>query len=295
MWYGSMFNPSTFPYITSLPALQTQYGTESFHLYGNNPEDYIWNPSCVAANAAPSLVGNILAGDCTPPGLWTGATIGAVVAANSFPNSNGGLSHSVTETGVCRTCTGVNIDETQITRFDLRDFLSSQALGLSPVLFYRMSEDSEWEWVDSSTRKPFPVYTAFRNLMNDMGAVAQMPVANYSACQMPKIESYSGGYPLATASFVGAKSGYKGNSILYYTWQRTYGSTWATVRSPSLVTVKVVVPTGTAVYSVKDAVTNSHVAYSVSKNVLSYLIADDPIEVWLNPTTSSTTTSPNCT
>jgi hypothetical protein len=264
-------------------------------MYGNDPEDYVWNQACVAANAAPSLVSNILAGDCTPPGLWTGATYGAVVAANSFPISNGGVPHSVTETGVCREC-GVTISETQIARFDLRVFLAAQAVGLSPVMFYRMSEDIDWQWLNPTTQKPYPVYMAFKDLMADMSAVANAPVASYSACQMPQVESYSGSWPLATMAFVGAKSGYKGNSILYYTWQRTWGWSpdWEAVKSPAGVTIKVEIPTGTSVYNIKDMVTDTAVSYALSKGVLSYSVADDPVEVWLNPTTSSTVTSPGC-
>lgn len=295
MWNGAFFNPANASYIASIPQLQAQFGTESFHTYSNDPEDYIWNQACVAENATPAPVSNILAGNCTPPGLWTGATDGAVVAANSFPSSNGGVPHSVTETGLCRDC-GVTTTETQIARYDLRDFLSAQAVGLSPVMFYRMSEDPEWEWVNSITLQPYPVYTAFKNLMADMSAVANAPVAAYTACQMPRVESYSGSWPLATMSFVGAKSGYKGNSILYYTWQRTWGWSpdWEAVKSPAAVPIKVEIPAGTSVYSIKDMVTDAAVSYTLSNSVLSYKVADDPVEVWLNPTRSSTLTSPQC-
>jgi hypothetical protein len=56
MWNGALFNPATSLYIASVAQLQAQFATESFHMYGNNPEDYIWNQACVAANATPSLV-----------------------------------------------------------------------------------------------------------------------------------------------------------------------------------------------------------------------------------------------
>jgi hypothetical protein len=216
-----------------------------------------------------------------------------VVAANSFPNSSGGVPHSVTETGACRDC-GVTTTETEIARFDLRDFLSAQAVGLSPVIFYRMSEDIGWEWVNATTHKPYPVYTAFKNLMADMAAVANAPVAKYTPCQMPQVKSYSSRWPLATMSFVGTKSGYKGNSILYYAWQRTYGSPWQAVKSPAGVTVKMEIPAETSVYSIKDMVTGTALPYTLSKSVLSYKVADDPVEVWFNPATSSTLTSSQC-
>jgi hypothetical protein len=159
-------------------------------------------------------------------------------------------------------------------------------------MFYRMSEDIGW--CKRHYPAPYPVYTAFKNLMADMSAVANAPVATYSSCQMPQVQSYSGSWPLATMAFVGAKPGYKGNSILYHTWQRTYGSTWETVRSPAGTSIKVELPAGTSVYSIKDIVTDTAVSHSLSGNVLSYKVADDPVGVWLNPVRPSTLTSPDC-
>jgi hypothetical protein len=285
MWPGSLFYPATFSFVQSLSNLQSVFGSESFHVYGNNPEDYIWNPTCVIANATAALVSNILSGSCTPVGLWTGASDSAAVASQSFPNYQGGVKHAVSEAGICRSCTGAT--ETQVSRFDLRLFLSEQALGVSPVMFYLLSGETDWEWVDSS-QTPYPVYTAFKGLMADIGTIAQPPVTPCPACATPSVSSYKGYYPLATVTFVGSRTGDTANSILYYTWQRTYGTKWTAVASPATVPVSVSVPSGMTVSSVKDTVTAAIVAFTFSGGTLVYQVADDPIEVLLTPAASTT-------
>ena len=284
MWPGSFFYPATFSYIQNLSNLQSVFGSESFHIYGNNPEDYIWNPPCLSANATTALVSNILSGSCTPVGLWTGASDSAAVASQGFPNTQGGVKHAVTESGICRSCTGAT--ETQVSRFDLRVFLSMQALGISPVMFYDMSGETDWEWVDSS-QTPYPVYTAFKGLMTDIGTIAQPPVSPCPACATPSVSSYKGYYPLATVTFVGSRPGDNANSILYYTWQRTYGTKWTAVASPAMVPVSVSVPSDMTVSSVKDAVTAAAIAFTFSGATLVYQVADDPIEVLLTPAAST--------
>jgi hypothetical protein len=284
MWPGSLFYPATFSHVQNLSALQSQFATESFHIYVNNPEDVIWNQACLAANATPALVSKIVAGDCTPVGAWPAGTMNAAVASQSFPNAAGGIKHSVTEAGICRRCTGAT--ETQVTRFNMRVFLAMQALGVSPVMFYRMSGDPDWEWVNAD-QTPYPVYTAFKALMADIGTIAQAPVNACPPCSVPTVSSYKGYFPLATATFVGARPGDSANSILYYTWQRTYGYTWRAVPSPATVPVSVVVPSGMTVTSVKDMVTSTNVAYTFSAGTLIYPVTDDPIEVLLTPATPS--------
>jgi hypothetical protein len=283
MWPGSLFYPATFLNVQNLSNLQSAFGSESFHVYGNNPEDYIWNPTCVGANATAALVSNILSGSCTPVGLWTGASDSAAVASQSFPNTQGGIKHGISEAGICRSCTGAT--ETQVSRFDLRLFLSEQALGVSPVMFYLMSGETDWEWVDSS-QTPYPVYTAFKGLMTDIGTIAQPPVTPCPACATPSVSSYKGYFPLATVTFVGSRPGDNVNSILYYTWQRTYGTKWTAVASPATVPVSVSVPSGMTVTSVKDTVTAATVAFTFSGGTLVYQVADDPIEVLLTPAAS---------
>jgi hypothetical protein len=288
MWPASFFYPANFAFVQNLSNLQSVFSSESFHIYGNNPEDYIWNQTCVKANATTALLSNILAGACTPIGDWTANSDQAAVASQYFPTSAGGVKHIITEAGICRSCTGAT--ETQISRFDLRLFLSMQALGISPVIFYEVSGDPDWAWFNSS-QAPYPVYTAFQGLMADIGAIANPPVTACPACATPSVSSYTGYFPLATVAFVGARSGDSSNSILYYTWQRTYGTKWASVASPASVPVSVSIPAGMTVTSVKDPVTGAAVSFNVSGTTLSYQVADDPLEVLLTPTPATQTIS----
>jgi hypothetical protein len=175
-----------------------------------------------------------------------------------------------------------------VTRFDLRVFLSVQALGISPVIFYRMSEDPDWEWMNVS-ETPYPVYTAFQGLMTDLGAIAQPPIDECLTCSVPTVSSYNGYFPLATATFVGARAGDSANSILYYTWQRSYGTQWTAVASPGAVPVSVSVPSGMTVTSVKDLVTESAVGFSFAGQSLVYQVTDNPIEVLLTPVSPAQT------
>lgn len=269
--------------------------SQSFHPYGNNPEDAGWlGSSCLASHI--SLTNNdfnSMYSGCTPTGLNTSGAAKTAVAAGMTAYAFGGPSNDITETGLCR-CSSPTPSETQVSRFDLREFLMFQSLGVSPIMFYRMYGDTNFQWM-SSQGNPLPVYTAFQNLMADVGSIASTPVAPYSPCMMPRVSSFTGYYPLATASFVGSQSGNRANSILYYTWQRTYGTTWTSVASPTAVNVSVVVPAGLTVSSVKDMVTAATVSYTFSSQTLTYPVADDPIEVLLVPVSSSTPATLSCT
>ena len=187
---------------------------------------------------------------------------------------------------------------TQVTRYDLRVFLGYQGLGVTPVVFYRMYGGSDQlDWCTSSSGPTcYPVYTAFVNLMTDISAIAASPVAPYSPCMMPRVSSFTGFYPLATAMFVGSQAGNHANSILYYTWQKSYHATnWVTLSSPSAVAVSVVVPTGLTVSYVKNTNSGSGVSYTFASGTLTYSVADDPIEVLLVPTSVSTAPTLTCT
>jgi hypothetical protein len=289
-WVGSLFFPNLIPWQSNVFTYKTQFATESFHPYGNNPEDATWlGTSCLQANL--SNLNNIYAA-CTPTGAVEGSSEKTAVAASMVASAWGGVGHSITETGLA-TATGTS---TQVTRFEERQFLTFQALGVTPVVFYRLYDTSGqgFGWF-ASEGNPNPVYTAFQGLMIDIGSIANSPVAPYSACMMPRVSSYTGYYPLATMTFVGSTSGNHANSLLYYSWQRTYGSTWVDVSSPSTVNVSVVVPTGLTVSSVKDMLTGASVSYTFTSQTLTYPVADDPIEVLIVPTSASVGPTLTCT
>jgi len=291
---GSLFNPG---YFTSYPAgttIQKNVGAESIHPYGNNPEDNNWLPACIHQyNSYTNILNN-----CTPTGANTGSNWKWEAAYNAFPYTFGGLKEQVTETGLMLNQSPAPTN-TQVTRWEMRQFLAFQGSGVTPVLFYRLYDTSGqgFGWCTSSTGPTcYPVYTAFTNLMADIGTIASTPVAPYSSCLMPRVSSYTGYFPLATMMFVGSQAANKANSLLYYTYQRSYtASNWISLTSPASVNVSVVVPAGLTVSSVKDMVTSSAVSYTFTSQTLTYPVADDPIEALLVPTSSTTSPTLTCT
>jgi hypothetical protein len=226
---------------------------------------------------------------CTPTGLQTDSAEKVVVAGNMFPAAGGGVKNSVTETGLCKGCFSPVASDTSVARFELRQFLTFQGLGMSPVVFYRLSGDSNFQWCTAQNNCN-PVYNGFKTLMTDLKPIANAPVNPYSACTMPRVSSYSGYYPLATASFVGAQQNANVNSIMYYTWQRSYTSAsaqWPHLYSPLPVSVTVTIPAGMTVESAKDLVTQQNVEVTTKSNTATYPVADNPIELLLVPTTST--------
>jgi hypothetical protein len=291
-WVGSLFFPNLIPWQQNLFTLKSVFSTESFHPYGNNPEDAFWlNNSCLYAN-----LGNFnnIYTNCSPSGAVSGSSEKVAVAASMVSTVFGGLNHSITETGTCR-CNSPTPTETQVTRFNLRQFLGFQALGMTPIMFYRLYGDANWEWFQNSTT-PYPVYTAFKNLMTDIGNIASSPVAPYSPCMMPRVSAYGPGYfPLSSFTFVGSQAGNKANSLLYYTYQRSYGSNWNSTASPSAVNVSVVVPAGLTVSFVKNLTTGGAVSFTFSSQTLTYPVTDDPVEALLVPASASTPAVLSCT
>jgi hypothetical protein len=291
-WVGSLFFPNLIPWQQNLFTLKSVFSTESFHPYGNNPEDALWlGNSCLYANL--SNFNNIYT-NCTPTGGVSGASEKVAIAASFLPPVFGGLQHSITETGTCR-CNSPTPTETQVTRFNLRQFLGFQALGVTPIMFYRLYGDTNWAWFQNSST-PYPVYTAFENLMTDIGMIANSPVAPYSPCMMPRVSSYGPSYfPLSSLTFVGSQVGNKANSLLYYTYQRSYGSNWNSTASPSAVNVSVVIPGGLTVSFVKNLTTAGAVSYTFSSQTLTYAVTDDPVEALLVPASASTPAGLTCT
>lgn len=281
---NSLFWDPVFADLQSQSQAQIAFGTESFHPYGNNPEDSMWDPVCLATNATPSLINNIYT-SCVPVGLNTGSSFKLAVAVSTTSyRAGGGVPHSITETGLFQTG---GITNTQVSRFDLRQFLGYEALGITPVMFYRLYNDANYQWCSSSTGPTCnPVYYAFQSLMQDIAGISHAPVGGYTSANMPQVSSYTGYYPLATMNIVGSVPGGTTNSILHFAYQRTYGGTWTSVSSPSTVTLTETIPTGMQVLKIKDTVTGSAVSYTAGSGTYSYPVADDPIEVQLGPALS---------
>lgn len=286
---GSILHPDRLANLRSPAALHQTFASESFHPYGNNPEDAAWIPSCVATHGTPQSYGQVFK-DCTPVGMVQGANAKWEAAFNAS-SSFSGLDLGITETGICR-CSKPSPSEDQISRFDLRQFLVFAGSGVHPIVFYRL-QDPGFGWLRAD-HSPYPVYTAFKNVMADMETIARPPVAAYPACTIPRVESYAGQYPLAAAILVGSRAGDRANSVLMYTWQRSYSAgAWLSLASPAEGNVSIVVPVGLRVMSVKDTVSSSAIPFRVNEGLLSYRVADNPVQIMMMPA-SAAVTPPVC-
>ena len=280
---GSLFEPDRRADVIVKGYRDGSFASESFHPYGNNPEDSAWIPSCVKTHNTPATYGQVYR-DCTPAGMVTGSNIKWEAAFNSPSVIGKGLPLGITETGLCR-CNNPIITEEQVSRFDLRQFLIFAASDVHPIVFYRLAGDKSYEWLHSD-HSPYPVYNSFRSLMKDLSAIAAPPVASLDPSNLPKIDAYSGAYPLAVAVFVGGRSGDKLNSLVVYTWQRTYSSgKWVALASPAAAEVSMHIPIGHRVAGITDTVTLTPVRFNIQGRILKYPVTDDPVEIMLLPAT----------
>ena len=294
----SLYDPYYAPYFAVPPAQANEaYAWESFHVYGNMPEQTNWIPACLLLNSPGPL--NISFA-CTPIGDDPSSNFKYAASLNLYPSAAGGIHQAITETGVCRTCYSPEPSENAVTRFDLRQFIASQGNGISPVIFYQangnnyLGDNPTFEWFHED-QTPYPVATAFKSFMSDINAISAAPVGFYSTL-MPLVTSFKGYYPLAIVSFVGTKPGSTSNSVIYLSWQKTYtvppkGSSgsngsappWIQMVSPTAVSETIAIWSGYSVSSVRDLVTQKAIPFTVANRKLSFMVADNPIEVILTP------------
>jgi hypothetical protein len=279
--FNTVFN--LMPSNTGVPFIQpaTVVTTESFHPYGNNPEDSLWNQVCLRATI------NTSAGQPSPYSacnLLSTSTSNAAFAAQASlvqiaNHPSWGIAHNITETGFSST---INSDSAHQARFIIRQFLGYQAAGVSPVEFYRLYDISGqgFGFVDPVTRAPLPSYSAIAGLMSDLSPIRNTPVMPIS---QPSIVSYSGTYPLDTVSMVGSTSGATANSILFALWQRSYTSNvWGTLASPAPAPVTIQLPAGVHVVTVLNLDTRAALSYTTSGQQVTFAVSDDPMKCWLS-------------
>jgi hypothetical protein len=266
--------------------------TESFHPYGNNPEDSLWSQPCLEASIKllPAAAGNFTY--CNLFGVGPNFAFAAqLTLIQQNINPTWGIGHNITETGF----EGELGDEMHKARFVMRQFLGYQAAGVTPIEFYRLYDTStdNFSFVNpianpDGTHSPLPAYTAIAGLMTDLAKIKQAPVTSYSASTLPVIASYSGTYPLDTVSLVGARAGDTANSVLFAIWQRSNtGGTWATLSSPPTAPVTISIPSGLAVAAVLNLDTRATVPYTTAGQQITFAVSDDPIEVLVEPTTAN--------
>ena len=288
---GSIYTPQHLALLPLLAKAQKTVAWESFHPYGNSPEDHFWYPHCMRQMVGDPHGAGRMMKECGAVGSNLGSNAKLTVYDAMLPVAEGGPKFNITETGLCRSCNKATTEE-EVARFALRQFIGFEGLGVSPIMFYRLAEKPKdgFGWIDWETRAPLPVFSAMKALMTDVAAIAGPAI---STCARPAVMAYKGYYPLATVAFVGTRPGHddKANSLLFFTWQRSYTvpreKPWVELASPAGVPVSVEIPKGMELVSVKDAVTGRRVPYhlhaSAAEQTGTYMVADDPIEVWMRP------------
>jgi hypothetical protein len=259
--------------------------TESFHPYGNNPEDALWSEPCLEASIHPYPQAANSYFQCNLFGVGPNIAYAAQrTLIQKSINPSWGIAHNITETGF----EGASGDDLHKARFVMRQFLGFQAAGVTPIQFYRLFDTSSgnFSFINpianaDGTHNPLSAYTAVAGLMSDLAKIKLSP---YAAQDLPSIVAYRGTYPLDTVSLVGSRVGDSANSILFAVWQRSYTSgTWATLASPTPSPVTVQIPAAVSVVAVLDLVTRAPVAYAVSGQQIMFVVSDDPIEVLVEP------------
>jgi hypothetical protein len=261
--------------------------TESFHPYGNNPEDTLWSEPCLKATIHPYPQAANSYFQCNLFGVGPNIAYAAQqTLVQESINPTWGIGHNITETGF----EGALGDDLHKARFVMRQFLGFQAAGVTPIQFYRLFDTStgDFSFVNPNanadgSHDPLPAYTALAGLMSDLAKIKLSP---YPAQNLPSIVAYSGTYPLDTVSLVGSRSGDSANSILFAVWQRSFTEgTWATLASPAPTPVTVEIPALLTVAAVLNMVTRTPLAYVASGQQITFTVSDDPIEVLVEPAT----------
>ncbi len=258
--------------------------SESFHPYGNNPEDEIWSEPCLQATIQPYPAPPSYYHPCN---LVSNSTSNALEAEqNSLVQKNRnpswGLSHNITETGFQL----LGSDSAHQVRFIMRQFLGYQAAGVTPIEFYRLYDTSsgEFGFTDPITQAPLPNYTAIAGLIADLQTIPNAPVAQ--ASNLATILNYGGTYLLDTVHIVGSRPGDTANSELFALWQQSVAGvngTWATLAQPDAAPVTIAIPAGSVVSAVINLDTRQPVSYVTSGQQINVDVSDDPIEVLLVP------------
>lgn len=277
----TMLSYALFNY-TSIKQVQRNVAAEAIHPYGSFPEQAMWDPNCVRQQA------RLRDGKydvCILAGSVHGQNLGYQTFAAATSMMAGGVPVEITETGMNTKDWTIN------ERFETRQFLGYEALGVSPIMFFSFvdSPASYYAWVDSNTHMPNPIYEQFLPLMKDIISISGPPADPVAACSSPIVSHYNGSYILNTVTMQGTRANSdRSDSILFFTWQKSNGngtgnSHWTTTASPIAAPISVLIPKGHRVVKVVDSITTRDVKFSVDGLNLTYAVADNPIEVLVEP------------
>jgi len=250
--------------------------SESFHPYGNSPEDHAWDPTCLADFSRSEFTCHLI-------GTNPGSNFKSAVRYNlrNLIDLGWSIEQNVTETGLFTT------NQVGKARWIIRQYLALHALGIQRINFYRLADNGgQYGFVDATTQTVLPAYTAIQGLVSDASAIGLPPVP-YTLDDLPSIGDYSGSYPLTTVAIVGTRSPCDlSNSILYVAWQRSYpdSGSWLALPSPDPVPVTVRLPPGMIAQQANDLVTRSPVTIDTTDDGQVIVdIADNPVALSVIP------------
>ena len=267
----------------------TVFNSESFHPYGNSPEDQLWTSKCLTNTIQPYPTLPTAFSACNLAGT-TGGNMSQAIQQSLVEqsiNPSYGIAHGITETGVAA---GTNA---QKARFIMRQYLGYQAVGITPIDFYKFNDSSAYTFVNpvanpDGSYSPLPALTALSGFMADLATMGLAPVVPINSTALPSVTTYSGTYPLSTVQIIGTRSGDVANSILMAVWQRSNvsGVVWTTLSQPVAAPIALQIPVSMAPLAVLNLDTRSSVSYILSGQRLSFSVSDDPIEVLLVPSST---------
>jgi hypothetical protein len=277
--FNSLLGPRMSPHPT-LDQVINSMSSESFHPYGNTPEDHAWDPTCLADFSVSEFTCHLI-------GTNASSNFKSAVRYNLRNLFDNGweIEQNITETGRDTT------NQLAKARWIIRHYLLFQVLGIPRINFYRLADNGgHYGFVDATTQTPLPAYVAIQGLLSDAAAIG-LPPLPYAQSDLPSVVDYSGSYPLTTVAVVGTQSpGDAANSILYVAWQRSYPASgdWLNLPSPDLVSVAVQLPPGVVLQQAYDLVTREPTSIGFSDDGLVIMdVADDPVALLLIPAESA--------
>ena len=211
----SVLNPGYMSPALTASDVANSISCESYHPYGNCPEDAMWYPLALATATSSQVFSTGLPGSNAGSNFKQGRWF-------NLQNPSLGFAQNITETGLYTS------DNVRKARFIMREYLGYLADGLERVTFFIFGQPGAnssvtYGFVDTTTQAPTQAYTAIQGLVvTDMGNIPVAPIT-YTLSSLPTVPSYSGTYPLTTMSIVGRHATTDTQNTIYYVaWQRSH-------------------------------------------------------------------------
>lgn len=232
---------------------------QSFHPYGNNPEDHGWYPD----NYQPL------------PGSNTNSNLKQAMTEEIMHLKALGFTviPTITETGCDHA------DDAAQTRHIMRQYLYYHSAGIERINYYTFANtNGNYPWVWKSSKTERNSFIAMRNFMSEINRINGNSIS-HAVDYVPEVIGYNGSFPLATIPVMG-----KGSSCIFTTYIRDYYTDWfnTSIAMEIKETIKVKIPEGTTIFRLWNLNDGLDVPYSLEDNVLTYEVTTDPIALKVN-------------